>query len=1219
MFLFDRFPQTSYRAASLLLAFVLATFCSAPLSFSQTGTTHALLIGIDEYEAQQISDLAGCANDVELMRRVLIGKFDVASANITVLKNEQATRRGIIDAIRSALISKARPGDVVILHFSGHGSQMKDQPGGDEIDGFDETLVPHDSRTDQVFDISDDEMNGLLKELTDKTDNVTFILDSCHSGSAIRGGSTIRMIEADERPPPPPVDFAISARGAGDGQADFRPSGSGYVLISGCRATELSNEALFDENRHGVMTWFLTRALQTAGDTSTYRSVLDDVKTEVANRYPSQHPQLEGPGADLRVFHAQRINSRPYVLVEPIDSQRVSVDGGKAYGFRSDSVLKVYAPATGDFEAANPVATIKVTDVEDFSAEAVLLEGGPIAPHSMALVEAINFGSASIPVHFRTGGSASLGAIKQALAPFTAITATERESDARLIVSADANTITIESGDLEILVPPVPLSDPDHVKRAVTQVEDLVNWITVMDLRNPSPAIHIDFDIRRDGDARDAPAPQEVTPGTRLTYRVHNRDVVPLYVYVLDLSSDGSISLLYPPVGGAQEELPNGKTLEKTIETFIPEGRDAVVDVYKVIATTRPIDPSLFPQGNIRGARPAPPAAVNQDPLAEFLSKRTRADSRGSFSVEVKSWVTDQASVVIRPASARFAGFAVHFEKAREAGELPPSFGSSRATCTGSAAADCFEPARAAQDGTVWELVQKSAVRGGGEATLSVGAAFDEAYKIQDQMPGAVRVEPLLETPVPGVVDQRGIDKRGLGSDSHHDEHARKDDQWHLKQTRALEAWKKIRDGRRISEGEETAGISIAHIDTGYREHPETWQEVGGRRGIDPSRGHDYYDDDDDALDPLLDDRPLDNPGHGTAAGSVIVSPTGCQLQGAQGCVNGVARGAQLVPLRVHRTVSQFNTRNLSRAIRDVAEDSRPEKLKLISIAMGGPPTLGMWRAVKAAEDKGVLIVSAAGNYVRTVVWPARFRSTIAVAATNVLCAPWKHSSRGSKVDISAPGESVWRATLDKSHEYINEMGKGTTFATGTTSGAAALWLAWHRDDPKLAALQQQGRVTEAFRAALQRSAWQPSGDASKDPPGSHCETDSWDKGSYGAGILNVTGLLEAPLELPSTRGLTEQELPDLPLFSSLYPDGTNPETIRSDYRSLFGDTRGFEPSDMNGFETELLHHYTDDEEVQRALDSLVEGQRGPELNTHVRDTLLKRDLSSRLRSALTQ
>ena len=632
--------------AMILCALIISCLkiIDTPNTAAGQPTKRALLIGIDDYKADHISDLRGCVNDVMLMREILVGKFDVPPDNIKVLTNRQATRAAIIDAIRTHLINKAQKNDIIILQFSGHGSQMGDAS-GDEIDGRDETLVPHDSRTAGVYDISDDEINGLLKQLSEKTKYVTFIFDSCHSGDAARAGNTVRMIEPDDRPPPPPADFAISSRGA-EGDSDIRLEGSDYVLISGCLAKELSNESSINGRRHGVLTWYLCESLKAAVDHTTYRAVMDEVKMEVSARFPSQHPQIEGPGTDLVVFGADRINAQAYVLVKPIGGQKVEVDGGKVYGLRRDTTLKVYAPKTADFKKAGPIATIKVIMAEDFKAEAKILEGGPVQPQSRAALEAVFFGDTAIPVFVDAEKSESLGKVKDALTSFEALSLVKDEASARLLVKEQNGKIVIQTGDLEVLVPPVPLTEQGHVERVVNQVKDLVHWMTVLDLKNPDSSIKISFGVRRKDEPPGAKAPGMVTSGTKLTYRVKNNGDQPLYIYVLDVSSDGSITLLYPT--GGQNELRKDGMLEKTIEMYLPEGRTEVIDVLKVLATTQPIDPSVFPQGSIRMSPPAETRA-DADPLTQFLSRAMRG-LRAAKPVDVQTWVTKQTSVRIREA-----------------------------------------------------------------------------------------------------------------------------------------------------------------------------------------------------------------------------------------------------------------------------------------------------------------------------------------------------------------------------------------------------------------------------------------------------------------------------------------------------------------------------------------------------------------------------------------
>ncbi len=96
------------------------------------------------------------------------------------------------------------PDDVVLFYYSGHGSQMSDRE-GDEPDFYDETIIPYDSgrMPHKNRDISDDEIYLWLRDLGQKTGNITLWFDCCNSGSLTRaafGGAT-RSVPRDDRPP----------------------------------------------------------------------------------------------------------------------------------------------------------------------------------------------------------------------------------------------------------------------------------------------------------------------------------------------------------------------------------------------------------------------------------------------------------------------------------------------------------------------------------------------------------------------------------------------------------------------------------------------------------------------------------------------------------------------------------------------------------------------------------------------------------------------------------------------------------------------------------------------------------------------------------------------------------------------------------------------------------------------------------------------------------
>ncbi|MBD2388301.1 caspase family protein [Cylindrospermum sp. FACHB-282] len=156
----------------------------------------ALLVGINEYSGT-IPALRGCVNDVLLQKELLIHRFGFKPENILTLTDQQATRENILTKFETHLIAQAKPGDVVVFHFSGHGSQVVD-PDRDSPDGLNSTLVPIDSGLPigypvtggPVQDIMGHTLFLLMYAL--KTDNVTVVLDSCHSGGGKRGNLRVR-------------------------------------------------------------------------------------------------------------------------------------------------------------------------------------------------------------------------------------------------------------------------------------------------------------------------------------------------------------------------------------------------------------------------------------------------------------------------------------------------------------------------------------------------------------------------------------------------------------------------------------------------------------------------------------------------------------------------------------------------------------------------------------------------------------------------------------------------------------------------------------------------------------------------------------------------------------------------------------------------------------------------------------------------------------------
>jgi tetratricopeptide (TPR) repeat protein len=83
------------------------------------GRKYALLIGINKYTLQKMSNLEGCLNDVMFMKKILTQQYGFEETNVLTLLDKDATYQGILNALES-LSQKVAPADTVVVYYSGH-------------------------------------------------------------------------------------------------------------------------------------------------------------------------------------------------------------------------------------------------------------------------------------------------------------------------------------------------------------------------------------------------------------------------------------------------------------------------------------------------------------------------------------------------------------------------------------------------------------------------------------------------------------------------------------------------------------------------------------------------------------------------------------------------------------------------------------------------------------------------------------------------------------------------------------------------------------------------------------------------------------------------------------------------------------------------------------------------------------------------------------------
>ena len=163
-------------------------------------TRRALVIGIGEQKDKNWAKING-DNDVLYVQRML---SNAGCKDVRTLVNSQATKSGIVAAFKK-LTSQCSVGDMIYIHFSGHGQLVTDV-NGDEADGWDEAWIPYDAYKNYCKEdkgekhLVDDEINVLLTAIKSKIGEqgkLLVVVDACHSGDSSRGddlGETVRGV-----------------------------------------------------------------------------------------------------------------------------------------------------------------------------------------------------------------------------------------------------------------------------------------------------------------------------------------------------------------------------------------------------------------------------------------------------------------------------------------------------------------------------------------------------------------------------------------------------------------------------------------------------------------------------------------------------------------------------------------------------------------------------------------------------------------------------------------------------------------------------------------------------------------------------------------------------------------------------------------------------------------------------------------------------------------
>lgn len=607
---------------SLVTALCLAVACDTgaatgdpPPAADGASNRLALVIAIADYDDATGWDDLSADRDLEILTPALEAqRFRVVS-----LTDGDATREGIEGALREELIAAARPGTLAYVHYSGHGHRITDDD-GDEEDGYDEVLVPHDAPAnppagyDGGRHLRDDRLDELLRELRRKVGpdgEVVVSIDACFSGTGTRGEAPVRGRATPIGPP---------ASGAARGTTD---AGGGYLETHRSRGAAVGEQGLapivaFSASRHDELAWeaqdddgylvgslslAISRALAEVEPGETYRALFERLRNRMAAFGVSNTPQAEG-ALDAALFQGEAIAQDPYFRVGRLndDGDRLTLEAGSVMGLFSGTRVAIVPAGTLAWRETEPVTAGEIVSVTPLSSvvaidPAVYEED---VANAWAYVTAPSFGPVGIAV--RLDGDA--GSLRPALE------AAIEESETRLVSIDDDADVVVRRVDgrwsVETTTDGRVLSASDRAPAAAELLAHLQDYarnryLRRLDLDSESLAVTVDVEpctvacddfgnctCEPPGAARREGGNLVMPEGTGYRMTLANQGSAPAFLHVLELMPDGRWDVLWPRRN--QTPVPVAAGERFTPPPIWQVGPPYGDNVLKVFASRTPID-----------------------------------------------------------------------------------------------------------------------------------------------------------------------------------------------------------------------------------------------------------------------------------------------------------------------------------------------------------------------------------------------------------------------------------------------------------------------------------------------------------------------------------------------------------------------------------------------------------------------------------------------------
>jgi hypothetical protein len=365
-------------------------------------TYWGVLIGINAYPDRP---LKGCMQDVQNIKKYLEGKLESvhmdmftatkgACLEISSLIGDPTTWPTYYNVTTAfeKITTQAKAGDVVYIHYSGHGTRSA---GGSEFSntstGDLAVVLLNSGKENDVRYLWGPRLAVSLKAMVDKGLKVTLVLDCCFSGSVYRSDDPgIRFLPYD-----PDIDLkfrseVVNSADNGTGgpisrDASMLPNWlinpNGYAILAACGPQEVARERKFDGQICGVLSYFLLTTLrECGGPTMNHKDIYRHLTAKFRTLGPQQNPVLYGNASQSFFAHKiLEINATAIPIIEKQDSS-LELQAGQAHGIcDGDKVsLHLLNSSETNSDSGGCLVLAKVTQTRAFTSGLQLLDTVPI-------------------------------------------------------------------------------------------------------------------------------------------------------------------------------------------------------------------------------------------------------------------------------------------------------------------------------------------------------------------------------------------------------------------------------------------------------------------------------------------------------------------------------------------------------------------------------------------------------------------------------------------------------------------------------------------------------------------------------------------------------------------------------------------------------------------------------------------------------------------------